>query len=129
MIEAKLQLLSILSNHTADRNIDDGSVSASAREAREKALHTSEYTEMFYLVANDIMNTLYSTEEDFDSTGDAIDNFEAACEDAGVNFVEVKKHGVTYLNLLHQSGKTESDVHIKLSEMLLGIPSLASIVE
>lgn len=114
MIEAKLQLLSILSNHTADRQPHDATTSPDVVAARDKALHTSEYTEMFYLVANDVMNTLYVSEEDLESTGDPMADLEAACEDAGIDYNALLGHPDTYLNLLVSSGKIESDTRKKL---------------
>ena len=119
MIEAKLQLLSILSNHTADRNFREyQNMSVEHVEELEKLSHTKEYTDMFYLVANDVMNTLYASEADLESTGDPMADLEAACEDAGVNFTEVQRHGATYLNILKDTGKMESDTHTKLSKLL-----------
>lgn len=114
MIEAKLKLLSILSNHTADRQPTDPGMSAKALEVRDKYLHTSEYTEMFYAVATDIINTLYADEP----SGDPIEDLKAACENLGVSYEEVERHGVTYINLLKVNGNLENDDHVELTKLI-----------
>lgn len=115
MLEAKLQLLSILSSHTADRSRDPMPV--------RNAERVREYSDMFNLIAHDVMNTLYASEHDVETTGDAMHDLERACEDAGVDFIEVKRHGISYLNLLVQSSKIDYATCKKLVNLYIVPPS------
>ncbi len=120
MLEEKLKLLSILSSHTADQNLEKHQHPSA--EACDK-LHINEYSEMFHLLANDCMNILYPSDNDEETTSDLLTDLESACEDAGISFHEVKRHGETYLNILKDGGKMENDDHKILLALLKKFPN------
>ena len=111
MLEEKLKLLSILSPHVID--CED------LKSEDFKSSNKASYAEMFNLLANDCMNIIYPNSDETEESGDAIEDLKNACEDAGLSFKEVIKHGSTYLNILYDSDKIESDVHIKLNNLYI----------
>ncbi len=112
MLEAKLKLLSILSEHTAMRN--PGAAPKYQDDYDKSAV--AQYTEMFNLLAHDCMNILYPDDE-LETTGEPDKDLEIGCESNEVSYIEVKRHGATYLNLLLDSNKIEADTHSLLTNL------------